>query len=592
MTRNPLSRRQLLQTAAGLGIAGAVPWATAAAAESTPDLEKFVQALPIPEVREPDGERDGTAYYEIPLQEFEQQVHPDLPATTFWGFDATVPGPVITARRNERIKLRFDNSGLPSEHLFEIDERVGGISSEDYDDYDGPVPDVRTVVHQHGLNVEWESDGQAAAWKSPDGVTGPRFEKHVHDLPNRQSRMTASYHDHALGISRLNNYAGLSGFYVIESQQEARLNLPSGEYDVPLMLQDKTFEADGSLHYPSLFVPNFAGDTAFVNGAVWPYMEVEPRRYRFRLVNQSNGRTFDLTLANDRSDRHGDHEADVPLMYQFAPDQGFLKDVVAVGPGGDLDSLTIAPFERAEVVVDFAGHAGETFTVTNSAAFPFTGGQHVDGGHGSNGGHDSGTGSDTHLGEIMQFRVTDPDYAVTDDSAHPRALDLPTEPGPNPRAAKETRHMTMGMRMQNGLRTHVLNGKTFDAEGVDAKPQLGTTEVWELENNSMHTHPIHLHLVTFRVIGRGPDGTDDPHPNERGLKDVVRVNPGETVRIAVQFGDFTGTYPWHCHILEHEDQSMMRPFEVVAGNADGRGRDEGSGVEGGDGTRGEPGTGA
>jgi spore coat protein A len=176
--------------------------------------------------------------------------------------------------------------------------------------------------------------------------------------------MTASYHDHALGISRLNNYAGLNGFYIIESPQEEQLDLPSGEYDIPLMLQDRTFEADGSLHYPDSFVPNFAGDTAFVNGAVWPYMEVEPRQYRFRLLNQSNGRTFDLALASDHGDGHDGHEPDVPFMYQFAPDQGFLENAVAVGPGGDLESLTLAPFERAEVVVDFSGYAGETFTVT------------------------------------------------------------------------------------------------------------------------------------------------------------------------------------------------------------------------------------
>ncbi|WP_458204533.1 multicopper oxidase family protein [Haladaptatus sp. NG-SE-30] len=546
---------------------------SAEAVDSTPNLDMFVQPLPIPTVREPDGKRDGADYYEIPIREFEQKVHPDLPPTTFWGFDGTVPGPIIKAMRNERIKLRFDNTALPSEHLFEIDERVIGTSPEDYHDYDGPVPDVRTVVHQHGLNVEWQSDGQAAAWKSPDGVTGPRFVKHVHELPNRQPRMTASYHDHALGISRLNTYAGMSGFYIIESQREAQLNLPSGEYDVPLMLQDRRFEADGSLQYPHSFVPNFAGDTAVVNGAVWPYMEVEPRQYRFRLVNQSNGRTFDLALTNDHGERRDNRGEDVPIMYQFAPDQGFLEDVVAVGPGGDLESLILAPFERAEVVVDFSGHAGETFTVTNDAAFPFAGGHHMDGG---NGGHDDDEeGFDTHIGEIMQFRVTEPAREVTDDSTHPRDLNLPNKPGYNTQAAKETRHMSMGMRMENGLPTHVLKGKTFHDEGVDAKPQLGTTEIWELENDTMHTHPIHLHLVTFQVIGRGSDGTDDPDPNERGLKDVVRVNPGETVRIITQFGDFTGTYPWHCHILEHEDQSMMRPFEVVAGNADGRVRNEG-----------------
>lgn len=579
MTRRGLSRRRLLQAYATLGITGAISLDTAAASESTPNLDKFVQPLPIPTVREPDGKRDGADYHEISIREFEQKVHPDLPPTTFWGFDATVPGPVIKARRNERLELRFDNTDLPSEHLFDIDQRVLGTSPEDYHDYNGAVPEVRTVVHQHGLNVEWQSDGQATAWKSPDGVTGPGFVKHVHDLPNRQPRMTATYHDHALGISRLNNYAGLNGFYIIESQREEQLNLPSGGYDVPLMLQDKTFNEDGSLHYPSSFVPNFAGDTAFINGVVWPYMEVEPRRYRFRVVNQSNGRTFDLALENDHSNQHEGHGAESPLMYQFAPDQGFLEDVVSIGPDGDLDSLTIAPFERAEVIIDFSGYAGETFTVTNDAEFPFTGGQDGNSEDSGHSGHDEASAAD--LNEIMQFRVTEPDYEVTDDSTHPQALDLPTHPGYNPVAAKETRRMTMGMRMENGLPTHVLNGKTFHDGGAETKPQLGTTEIWELENDTIHTHPIHLHLVEFRVLGRGPDGTDDPLPNERGPKDVVRVNPGETVRIITQFGDFTGTYPWHCHILEHEDQSMMRPFEVVAGNSDtGNGNENENGGRG------------
>jgi FtsP/CotA-like multicopper oxidase with cupredoxin domain len=587
-----LTRRRLLQACAALGAASAVPgYATA---ESEPDLEKFVQPLPIPSVREPDGKRKGADYHEISLREFEQQVHPDLPPTTFWGFDGTVPGPVVKARRNQRVKLRFDNSGLPSDHLFDIDDRIHGTSPEDYPDHDGPVPDVRTVIHQHGLNVEPESDGQATAWKSPDGTTGPRFAKHVHDLPNRQPRMTATYHDHALGVSRLNNYAGLNGFYVIESPHEQRLNLPSGEYDVPVMLQDKTFEADGSLHYPSSFVPNFAGDTAFVNGAVWPYMEVEPRRYRFRLVNQSNGRTFDLALedGHDDDEDNGDHgdghsnDADVPLLYQFAPDQGFLNDVVPIGPGRDLESLVLGPFERAEVVVDFSGHEGETLTVTNDAAFPFAGGQGGGGDHGGDDGHGGGGDSETHLGEIMQFRVMDPDHEVVDDSAHPLDLSLPTHPGYNEQAAKETRHMTMGMRMENGLTTHVLNGKTFSDGGVDAKPQLGTTEVWELENNTMHTHPIHLHLVEFRVIGRGPDGTEDPAPNERGPKDVVRVDPDETVRIITKFGDFTGQYPWHCHVLEHEEQAMMRPFQVVAGNSTRQGQNNGQESGNGNGSNG------
>ncbi|WP_247003187.1 multicopper oxidase family protein [Halosolutus gelatinilyticus] len=599
MTDFELLRRRFLQTGVALGAAGALPWKTVAASESSPDLEKFVQPLPIPAVRKPDGRKRGADYYEISIREFERKVHPDLPPTTFWGFDGQVPGPVIKARRNKRIKVNFDNSELPEEHLFEVDDLIHGTKLEDYGGYDGPVPEVRTAIHQHGLKVEEASDGQGAMWKAPDGTTGPRFVKHVHDLPNRQDRTTTTYHDHAKGISRLNNYAGLNGFYIIESPWEKWLNLPRGEYDVPIMLQDKTFNEDGSLHYPDSFVADFAGDTAFVNGAVWPYMEVEPRRYRFRLVNQSNARTFGLSLEND-------HGHDAPPMYQIAPDHGFLEEVVSIGHHGDLDSLLLAPFERAEVVVDFSEYAGATLTLTNGAEFPFSGtGDHGghddhDGGmdHGDDGmdgmstgdhgddemshddgdmdhgdgdmghgddGMDHGGGDFPGLPELMQFRVGHSANGA-DRSTHPADLYLPHWPKYHEYAAAETRQMTMGMRMGEDPALHVLNGKTSYEGGDYAKPQYGTTEIWELKNEGHHSHPIHLHLVDFEVIGRGPDGTDDPAPNERGPKDTVRVDPGETVRIITRFDGFAGKYMWHCHVLEHEDHAMMRPFEVVTGD--------------------------
>ena len=583
-----LNRRRLLQAGAALGVAGAVPLATAGAAQS-PDLEKFVTELPIPEVREPDGKRQGADYHKVELGEVEKRVHPDLPPTTLWGFDGQVPGPVIKARRNQRLKVEYDNSRLPEEHLFEVDHLIHGTEPEDYDGYDGPVPEVRTSIHKHGLKVEEASDGQGGMWKSPDGVTGPRFVKHVHDLPNRQKRMTGTYHDHAKGISRLNNYAGLNGFYIIESEEEDELNLPSGEYDVPLMLQDKTFNEDGSLHYPDEFVADFAGDTAFINGAVWPYMEVEPRRYRFRLVNQSNARTFGLSLEN-ADDDGGDHgHGDVPTIHQIAPGHGFLEEVVSIGPHGDLESLVLAPFERAEIVVDFSEYAGETLTLANDAAFPYAGGDdgdhddhddmEDDDGHDMDDGDDHDDGMDhgdmdggedfAELPELMQFRVAD-SVSEPDTSADPAELDLPGGSEYDPDAAQETRHMTLGMRMGEDPALHVLNGKTSYEGGDYAQPQLGSTEVWELENTGHHSHPIHLHLVDFEVIGRGEDGTEPPAPNERGPKDTVRVDPGETVRIVTRFDGFAGKYMWHCHVLEHEDHAMMRPFEVVRGNSGGR----------------------
>jgi len=232
-------------------------------------------------------------------------------------------------------------------------------------------------------------------WISPTGVTGPRFAKHIHDVPNRQPRMTSSYHDHALGISRLNVYAGLVGFYFITSQREEHLNLPDGEYDAPLMLHDRSFNTDGSLHYPDSFKPNVAGDTAVINGAVWPYLEVEPRRYRLWFLNTSNGRTYNLHLENDDG-------TDVPTLHQFAAGYGFLERVVPIGPDGDLESLVLSPFERGDVVVDFSDYGGETFTVRNDAPFPFAGLDHT----GGNGGHSDHGGTGPELHELMQIRLT------------------------------------------------------------------------------------------------------------------------------------------------------------------------------------------
>jgi len=539
-TMTKLSRRHLLKVSTALGVAGTVSRISGPArANPSPDLEKYAQPLPVPPVKRPDRRESEADYYEVTLEEFEHSFHPDLPATTLWGYDGSFPGPTIVGWQGRSVRVKFDNGDLPTDHLFEVDDRIHGTAPGDYPDFDGRVPDVRTVTHFHGLNVPPASDGQAEMWTSPDGALGPRFVREDHDLPNRQPRTSTTYHDHALGISRLNNYAGLVGAYLIRSAAEKSLGLPMGEFDVPLVLTDRSFDVDGSLQYPDSFEANVAGDTAVVNGAAWPFVTVEPRRYRFRILNPSNGRTYGIGLANESG-------GGVPAIHQIAAGHGFLDDVVEVGPGGDLDTLLVAPFERADVVVDFADHAGETFVLTNDAGFPFEG-------------ETGGSG----LGELVQFRVTDPGQQPSDPSTPPANLDLPGDDLPDGTDAANTRQMTMGMTMdENDLHKHLLNGGEF-FEPVQIRPELGSVEVWELTNDTGHTHPIHLHLVQFRVIGRGPDGTDDPLPNERGGKDVVRVDPGETVRIAVRFGDYTGQFPWHCHILEHEDHAMMRPFEVV-----------------------------
>ena len=534
-----LSRRRLLQAGAALGVAGVVPQTStevAAQTSGSPALDKFVQELPIPSVKEPDGQREGADAYEFQQTEFTHSFHPDLPDTTVWGFDGSYPGPMVEAEQGEPIHVRVDNSELPSDHLLTVDERVDGTTSENYPNYDGPVPEVRTVTHFHGLELAPENDGQADMWTSPDGVTGPRFVNEWQELPMEQGRTTSTYHDHTLGITRLNAYAGLVGLYSITTDEEESLDLPEGEYDVPLVIQDKSFNSDGSLSYPEGFVPQFLGDTAVVNGAAWPSLEVEPRRYRFRIVNGANHRSFDLGLTNESG-------SGVPTMYQFAPDHGFLESVVSIGSGGDLDSLLLTSFERAEIVVDFSDYAGQTLTLTNSAEM----------------------GPD--LTELVQFQVSDPDQAPSDPSADPTSLSLPSPTSYDEGDARTTREMTLGVTVDEdtGLITHTLNGFSYGDEGAEVYPRLGTTEVWELVNESGGRHPIHLHLVTFRVIGRGPDGTEPPDPNERGPKDTVRVDAGETVRIIAEFSGYTGRFPWHCHMLEHEDNKMMIPFVVEDG---------------------------
>lgn len=552
-----LSRRQLLATGAAgttLGVAGLYTNLTStASAQSSPELEKWAQELPVPSVRTPDDTRDGVDFYDVKLEQFERELHPDLPATTLWGFDGSYPGPTFDVRADEPIKVRFDNRQLPNSHLLSVDPDIGGTQAEDYDDYDGEVPEVRNSIHVHGANIRAMDDGQSTSWKSPDDVAGPGYVKDVQDVPNAQSRGTLLYHPHALGITAPNVYAGLSGLYLVRDEEEESLRLPTGEYEVPLVVQDRSFNDDGSLSYASQWTSEFTGDTAVVNGAVWPYAEVEPRRYRFRVVNASNSRAYDLSLRNESAD--GDD--DVPTIHQIATGHEFLEDVVDIGPDGTMSSLQLTAFERGEVIVDFSEFAGDTLTLTNDA---------------------------DDITELVRFRVAD--QSTGDPTADPTKLDLPQPTSVDPESARATRSNTLGMDTDpdsGPAPRHVLNGKGMLDDGLTARPHLGTTEVWEFENTTPQTHPIHMHLVTFRVIGRGPDGTADPDPNELGPKDTVRVEPDETVRVVAEFGDFVGKYPWHCHMLEHEDHSMMRMFEVIRGEITEYANDDGiitrSGVE-------------
>ncbi len=550
-----LSRRTFLKLAGGaigalaigpaLSRVGIEPLGIGTASEEGGlDLERFVDPLPIPAVMQPTGRDQGATYYEIRMVEFPQKLHRDLPPTVVWGYNGTFPGPTIETRMNERVRVKWIND-LPEDHVLPVDTTIPGAEYPDN-------PYVRNVVHLHGGHVAPESDGHPEDWFTPG-------QHALYEYPNSQPGATLWYHDHALGITRLNVYAGLAGFYIIRNPREKTLRLPGGNYEIPVVIQDRSFSDDGSLFYPETFMPEFFGDTAVVNGKVWPHLAVEPRRYRFRLLNGSTGRFYNLQLLVMEG---GAPSQPGPPLHQIGTDGGLLPAPIRID-----GRLLLAPAERADVIIDFSGFEGQSLLLHNDAKTPFISLDQTE--------------DEVPLPEIMRFDVSD-SPSSPDTSILPRKL--ATVPKIPEQSAIKVRDLTLEMKMVmrpgGGMRMqHLLNGLEFH-DPVTEKPQLGTTEIWRLINVIDDAHPVHLHLVQFQILDRQPFDVEQymasgelvftgdpvpPDPNEDGWKDTVRANPGEVTRIIAHFGDFAGQYVWHCHILEHEDFEMMRPLEVVPG---------------------------
>jgi spore coat protein A len=491
-------------------------------------LARFVDPLFVPEIQKPLGSRpDPTKagakvpYYRVAMRETTVRVHRDLPPARMWSYGGTVPGPTIEVRSGQAAIIEWQND-LPTAHFLPIDHNICGAGSD--------VPDVRTIVHVHGARVPPESDGYPEHWYTPG------HSKVVY-YPNRQDATMLWYHDHAMGIERLNHYAGMFGVYLVRDEAEERLGLPKGAREVPLVLADRLFAADGQLEYPTSGVPEapwvseINGDAHLVNGKLFPYFEVEPALYRFRVVNASNSRVYYLALSNGK-----------PLV-QIGTDQGLLP------VPAPLPSLTLAPAERADLLVDFSDLAGETVLLKSQTL------------------------------QLLQFRVG------KSKSAAKKAATLPKLLRPvariDPKTAVKTRTMTLNEYMdpQTHAMLMLLNEKHWH-DPVTETPLAGSVEIWELVNLTEDTHPIHLHLVRFQLLERQPFDTDNymylgkmeysgspipPGPGEEGWKDTVRADPGMVTRIIVRFEGYTGRYVWHCHNLEHAANEMMRPFEVVAG---------------------------
>jgi spore coat protein A len=597
-------------------------------------------------------------YYQIAVRQFQQHILPPslgLPRTTVWSYGSVDhPGTVdqggtfnypaftIEAKHEQPLRVKWinglvDASGNFLPHILPVDQTLhwanpqGGIAGRDMhgtdpNPYLGPVP---VVTHVHGAHTKEHSDGYPEAWYLPAAndvptgyaTTGTWYDKFVaryglswdpgtatFTYPNTQRATTLWYHDHTLGMTRVNVYAGPAGFYLIRGGPDDAVvgTLPGpapgvGDdpfgtyYEIPIVIQDRSFNDDGSLFYPDnraffeeldpsqlqipfipdtacdglpsdvapIWNPEFFGNIVVVNGFTWPYLEVEQRRYRVRFLNGCNSRFLILKMSNGQK------------FYQIGADGGFLPNTAELG------QLLMGPAERADVIVDFTNVPVGTEIILQNVGpdEPFGGGTP---------GVDFDPSDPNTTGQVMQFRVVA--ATAPDPSTPPLDLVLPaiTPLGP----ADQMRDVSLNEEESHSVRVAeedgniVLNCEEGEAFGPTAAvlgtltstgepnpldwgdpitetPLVGTTEVWEIHNFTVDAHPIHVHLVQFQVINREDEQGQirGPEPWETGFKDTLIAYPGEITRIKARF-DIPGRYVWHCHIVEHEDNEMMRPYQV------------------------------
>ena len=645
-----LTRRQFLKAGA---LTGAALWlpsqlrlppALAAISGGTLDpttIDKYVAPLVIPPVMPPLSAEQSKSIdrYTIAVRQFKQQIlPPGKPSTTVWGYGSVAhrgtfnyPAFTIEARVDRPVRVKWindlvDRNGRYLPHLLPVDSTLhwanppGGTDGRDMrpafaltpGPYTGPVP---IVTHLHGGHSAEESDGFAEAWYLPHAHNIPsgyarvgsfydefrsKFKAKwgeawtpgaaVFQYENDQRASTLWFHDHTLGMTRVNVYAGPAGFYLLRGGSS---DLPEGVlpgpaprlgdppdtryYEIPIAIQDRSFNADGSLFYPAsrdffdefggpyipdsdispIWNPEFFGNTMVVNGRTWPVLAVEPRRYRFRFLNGCNSRFLTLKIVTDPLAERP-VSAEVPF-WQIGSDGGFLPAPV------QLDWLLMGLAERADVIVDFTGvPAGtELYLINEGPDDPFPGGEP---------GEDFDIADPLTTGQVMKFVVVP--LASIDTSVPPSQLALPTFTSLG--AATKTRQVSLNeedseVLQEVGPRAALLG--TLDGSGnpvhlgwddpITENPALGATEIWEIHNFTEDAHPIHIHEVQFQVVDRQPFGGVNRPPEswEGGYKDTVIAYPGEITRIKALF-DLAGLYVWHCHIVEHEDNEMMRPYRV------------------------------
>jgi o-aminophenol oxidase len=574
-------------------------------------LAPYVDALPLPS-RLIASEHDGRLT--VRIRPGVHTFHRDLPPSSIWGFEGTAPGPTIEAERAQGVTVEWRNQ---LEGPFPVRDTVApeatdpdGVPVQCLPGLSGGKPDRQTaglsghtVVHLHGALTPASYDGWAENLFAPGQPA-------VFHYPMDQRAALLWYHDHVMGITKFDVYAGLAGLWIVRDERERELGLPEGPpFEVSLVIQDRNFDTDEQgrltgrlVHKTDPEVMEAFPPFTVVNGKVWPVLDVQPTTYRFRVLNGSNARTYRLVLV---------HEGEPALdrIAQIGTDHGLLHAPAAV----PTDGLVLASAERADLVVDFSDLApGSELTVLNTARAPFDGATFP--------AVDAEQAADLEgllpYPQVMRLRVvpgtagrrsiprelaTDYDLPSADVlSGAPRRMialvEMELDDAPNMLTMRELEKVGDD---QTGSLVTVRDGdQTVRYRSVAAHfedtttffPMLGMYEVWQLVNLTGDTHPIHLHLDPFQILSRRairceiPEGgiadrdltavvalERDPDDeldhtiddNERGLKDTIRVNPNEIVEIAVRFTKYAGRYMYHCHILEHEDRDMMRPFVTM-----------------------------
>lgn len=453
----------------------------------------------------------NTEFFVIHERPVVHSFHPELPPNVLWGYNSQIPGPTFIARSGIPQLVRFVND-LPANDPVRIGEPI-------------------SAIHRHGGFQAPEDDGYPLDTFS----TGQSRDYYFPNRPDagllQNEHSTNWYHDHAIDITGGNVYRGLAGFYLYrtpidtgnEQDPPPALALPSGEYDVPLVLQDRLFDAQGYLSFDSFDHNGFLGDKFLVNGLIQPYFRVARRKYRFRFLNGSNARVYQLFLSSGQ-----------PFVAIGSDTHLFERPVTT-------QSFRIAPAERLEVVIDFRNYPldQEVFLVNRL--------QQTDG-RKPDGLVSPGT-------PLLRFLV---DRDAADPSRVPATL-LPVTEGP--------RELLPQVRVQRRFkfeRSHgawVINGEFFDENRISARPRRAEPEIWILESGGGWVHPVHIHLSEFFILSR--DGKTPP-PLERGRKDTVLIggDVGREVRLLIKFEEYTGRYAFHCHNIEHEDMRMMAQFEI------------------------------